>query len=195
MKTYATPAAKSKAITTAIKQNDIQRLRHFCVSKYGLVTDQIRIKAWPMLLGLTPTSDLPSNTPYEKLKTVDEHQIRVDILRSLNNFDLVKGISSTAWNFRSMELTRVITRIVSEDTDLHYYQGFHDICSVFLLVAGEQLGFRLIRRFVYHYSRDAMRPDFALISNIMSLIPLLIREVDSDLYSKLIDLGQEVRLI
>lgn len=94
-----------------------------------------------------------------------------------------------------MELTRVITRIVSEDTDLHYYQGFHDICSVFLLVAGEQLGFRLIRRFVYHYSRDAMRPDFALISNIMSLIPLLIREVDSDLYSKLIDLGQEVRLI
>jgi hypothetical protein len=151
------------------------------------------MKVWPMLLGLAPDSDLPSSVAESKLKTCYEHQIKVDVLRSLNNFDLVKGISAEARTFRALQLTKVITRIVSEDTNLHYFQGFHDICSVFLLVAGETLGYRLIHRFVYTYCRDAMRPTFDLTSSLMSLIPLLIRSVDVPLYEKLLALQQEVR--
>ena len=192
MKAFATSAEKSKAIDSAIKHNDFPLLRQYCVSKYGLVSDRIRIKVWPKLLGLTTDSDLPSNVPASKLKTSYEHQITVDILRSLNSFDLVKGISQEARRVRALQLTRVITRIVSEDTSLHYFQGFHDICSVFLLVAGEELGYRLIRRFVYTYCRDAMRPSFDLTSRLMALIPLVIRAVDVPLYEQLLALQQEM---
>lgn len=193
MTAISTPAKKSKAIDAALKHHDFSLLKQYCVSKYGLVSDHLRMKVWPLLLGLAPDSDLTSTVPESKLKTCYEHQIHVDILRSLNNFDLVKDIGAEARTNRAQQLTKVITKIVSEDTNLHYFQGFHDICSVFLLVAGEALGYRLIHRFVYTYCRDAMRPTFDLTSSLMSLIPLLIRSVDVPLYEKLVALQQEVR--
>lgn len=39
------------------------------------------------------------------------------------------------------QLVDLIMRVLVEHDELHYYQGYHDICVTFLLVLGEDLAF------------------------------------------------------
>ena len=55
------------------------------------------------------------------------------------------------------QLTRVILRLLSENSDLHYYQGLHDIVITFLLVVGEEIAFAIMNMLVkYHIRWEAV---------------------------------------
>ena len=43
---------KKKADVKANDKVDIRRLRELCLTKHGLVNDDIRMKAWPLLLNV-----------------------------------------------------------------------------------------------------------------------------------------------
>ena len=51
------------------------------------------------------------------------------------------------------QLLRVILRLLSENKELHYYQGFHDIVITFLLVGGEDMAYAIMSVLVKYHIR------------------------------------------
>lgn len=51
------------------------------------------------------------------------------------------------------QLSRVITHVLRAYPSLHYYQGFHDICSVFILLFGEKYACKLMEPVALFYLR------------------------------------------
>ena len=51
------------------------------------------------------------------------------------------------------QLLRVILRLLSENEELHYYQGFHDIVITFLLVCGEDMAYAIMSVLVKYHIR------------------------------------------
>lgn len=51
------------------------------------------------------------------------------------------------------ELNHVIQHVLRSYPSLHYYQGFHDICSVFILLFGEKYASQLMTSVALFYLR------------------------------------------
>lgn len=47
----------------------------------------------------------------------------------------------------------MILRLLSENSNLHYYQGLHDIVITFLLVVGEEIAFAIMNMLVKYHIR------------------------------------------
>lgn len=87
---------------------------------------------------------------------------------------------------RREALAAIIKAILNKHANLHYYQGFHDIISVFLLVLEEdQLAFALSEATCLQYFIDCMSPNFDNLSELMKLIMLIVEHVDSELFEYL----------
>lgn len=192
MKLYTSPLDKALDIERVLSGSEPvewQQLQFFCHSRFGLVTDSLRRQVWPRLLGLCPDNAAPPNSAahcrFDSL-------IQMDIVRSLYNFDVLKGQNAENRASQAAQLTRLMARILQEDSELHYFQGFHDICTVFLLVAGEDLAYLLLQRFVYTHCHASMRKTFAEMVEMLSLALRILRNADSDLSRKIEQLQEEV---
>ena len=51
------------------------------------------------------------------------------------------------------ELIDIILRVLKRNSQLHYYQGYHDIVVTFLLVVGERLATALVEKLSTHHLR------------------------------------------
>lgn len=51
------------------------------------------------------------------------------------------------------ELIDIILRVLGRNTQLHYYQGYHDIVVTFLLVLDERLATALVEKLSTHHLR------------------------------------------
>ena len=192
MKLYTSPLDKAVDIERVLSGPgpvEWRQLQIFCQSRFGLVTDSLRRQIWPLLLGLCPHSvSPPSSAAHCRFDSL----IQVDIVRSLYNFDILKGQSTERRATQAAQLTRLMARILQEDSELHYFQGFHDICTVFLLVAGEDLAYLLVQRFVYTHCRASMKKTFAEVAELLTLSLRILRNADSDLSARVEHLQEEV---
>ena len=57
------------------------------------------------------------------------------------------------------KLRTIIDAVFYYNSDLMYIQGFHDICIVFLLVGGLEMGFLMAEAFARRYLRDYLTDD------------------------------------
>lgn len=73
--------------------------------------------------------------------------------------------------------------MVVKHPDLHYYQGYHDLITVLVLVLteDERLCFSVAERISLHFLRDVMRPSFDVLQPLMMLLFPLIRRFDGEL--------------
>ena len=82
--------------------------------------------------------------------------------------------------------------ILCRHSSLHYYQGYHDVVSVFLLVLEEDhLAFALAEVVSLNYLSDFMCKDFEIVAKSMQLIMVILRIADKDVYSHLKNAGIE----
>ena len=51
------------------------------------------------------------------------------------------------------QLTRVILRLLAENSQLHYYQGLPDVVITLLLVTGEEISYSIMSVLVTHHIR------------------------------------------
>jgi hypothetical protein len=58
------------------------------------------------------------------------------------------------------ELIDIILRVLKNNPQLHYYQGYHDIVVTFLLVLGERLATALVEKLSTHHLRYPPHPVF-----------------------------------
>ena len=68
-------------------------------------------------------------------------QVDFDIIRSLNTYDVCLQMSEETRKHRMSDLTKLISAILCKYPNYKYYQGYHDVVSVFLLTLESNLAF------------------------------------------------------
>ncbi|RPA87094.1 hypothetical protein BJ508DRAFT_95958 [Ascobolus immersus RN42] len=182
---------KTAAIKEAIDKKDVEALRELATSRDGLLSDDLRRDAWPILLGYDKDAFLlarkEQGEDYWKTLPVhrDEEQVKLDVERAFVYYP--KNLSPMATKSLKSQLQTLITIILRTHPSLNYFQGFHDICQVLLLVltlpdaipAGQYLSLLLLR--------DFMLPTLTPALSHLLLIPPLLEESDHELYTVLRD--------
>ncbi|KAK6343330.1 hypothetical protein TWF730_010921 [Orbilia blumenaviensis] len=177
------------AVDKETKELKLERLRVLCearerdeiaalaLSRHGLVNDDMRKKAWPILLGYDP---LEVHTELENAKVLleddkvilqdylgrvsytelpphrDEDQVALDVNRSFVYYP--SGLSSKEMDAQKQDLQDLIVEVLRLHPMLCYFQGFHDICQVILLVLGPKLAPLAVEYMSLLRIRDFMLP-------------------------------------
>ncbi|OBA19236.1 hypothetical protein METBIDRAFT_13539 [Metschnikowia bicuspidata var. bicuspidata NRRL YB-4993] len=145
--------------------------------------------------GLFSVNDLP---PHK-----DEAQVMLDVKRlftemcQYHSFN-VGGQSSytTILTTEDIDILRkrlycLVIRVLRKYPTLNYYQGYHDIASVVLLVCDEgressdENAFCILEALTINHLRDYMIQDISLTTNHLKLIPLLIENTEPVLFELL----------
>ncbi|XP_053391429.1 TBC1 domain family member 20-like [Mercenaria mercenaria] len=79
------------------------------------------------------------------------------------------------------QLVDLIMRVLVRHEELHYYQGYHDICVTFLLVVGEDVAFALVDKLSMNHLRDFMDADMDRTKHILNYMYPLIGRVNPNL--------------
>ncbi|XP_067934936.1 TBC1 domain family member 20-like isoform X1 [Watersipora subatra] len=153
---------------------DVEQLREFSYTDYGYVSEELRRQAWPKLLGLQLDCKAPTYDKYRLEKHRDYTQVVLDVNRSLKRFP-----SAMKEEHRSKlqeQLTTLIMKVLVSNPQLHYYQGFHDICVTFLLTLGKDLGYAAVDSISRSHLRDFMDVDMNRTRSMLNyLYPILER--------------------
>lgn len=83
---------------------------------------------------------------------------------------------------RKQELSDLITEVLRRNPYLNYFQGYHDICQVFLLVLYPTSRAQAVSRLSTLRIRDFMLPTLAPALAQLRLIPSILRAVNEKLY-------------
>ena len=98
----------------------------------------------------------------------DASQLRCDIDRSFWSLDCAKHWSKKRMARKRAALSDIITAVLVRNPKLHYFQGFHDIVSVLMLVLNDDiLVFGVLEAMCSLFFSDFMRQDFTILSRLM----------------------------
>lgn len=165
---------------------DFNTLREMSRRKGGFGSNTVRRRVWPVLLGIGEKDISHKFRSFVDKEHRDVQQIQNDIERSLWKQDCVQEWSKERRRKERRRLEDIINAVLSRNEGLHYYQGFHDICSVFYLVLeNDALTFSCIEALAADFIRDDMRENFDGVLEIMKLVFVVIAEVDEELYKYL----------
>jgi len=151
----------------------------------GFVRNQLRKDLWLRLLDISwnqeakPLKDMISSHP-------DTEQVTRDTDRSLWRF--TTQMTPQLRDRRRRQLTEIILAVLSTDRSLHYYQGFHEVVSVVLLICTDSTmneerdevvavykAFLISRRLAATYLRCAMLEDLSHVRMQLSLLLPLVK--------------------
>ncbi|KAL8181448.1 UNVERIFIED_CONTAM: hypothetical protein K2H54_002187, partial [Gekko kuhli] len=160
---------------------DVESLQAAALSPGGLLTDEIRRKVWPKLLGVNVYSLPPKpgcvlwSGQEVRQNHKDYNQVLLDVRRSSRRFP--PGMRAEQRQILQQQLTDVILHVLRAHPELHYYQGYHDIAVTLLLVSGERMAIALLERLSTLHLRDFMDPTMDSTKHILNyLMPILQRE-------------------
>ncbi|XP_046988519.1 TBC1 domain family member 20 isoform X1 [Schistocerca americana] len=171
---------KIKRIEAVLETSrDPKSLKQFALSEGGLVTDEIRRKVWPILVGIDAPSDteLPSQAELES--HAEYQQVVLDVNRSLKRFP--PGIPYEQRVALQDQLTRLILRVIIRYPHLRYYQGYHDVAVTFLLVVGESVAFKIMEKLSTTHLKDCMAATMEKTSYLLNYIYPLIQRLHPSL--------------
>ncbi|XP_018089470.1 TBC1 domain family member 20 L homeolog isoform X2 [Xenopus laevis] len=161
---------------------DVATLRRMAISEGGLLTDQIRCQVWPRLLNVSVEQLPPAAGPELRVGNKDYQQVLLDVRRSLRRFP--PGMPLSEREDLQEQLIDIILQVLSQNPQLHYYQGYHDIVVTFLLVVGSRLATVLVDKLSTHHLRAEVGTIFALswlitwFGHVLSDFPQVVRLYD-----------------
>ncbi|KJZ78092.1 hypothetical protein HIM_02729 [Hirsutella minnesotensis 3608] len=184
---------KRKDIVDACKWRDVSTLRSLAESKQGLLDDNLRRAAWPILLGVQSSKAAPDDPdtcsqgddaafaadwnglpPHR-----DEGQVQLDVNRSFIYYP--NDQSDKELERCKTELSSLIVEVLRRFPYLCYFQGYHDICQVFMLVLSPACRARAVARLSVLRIRDFMLPSLAPTTAQLRLLPDLLAKADPKL--------------
>ncbi|KAL4793605.1 rab-GTPase-TBC domain-containing protein [Aspergillus venezuelensis] len=173
---------KAEAIRKACDLHDINALVSHATSEGGFLHDELRRSAWPILLQydkstqseLSPEGELPPHR--------DEEQVQLDVHRA---FVYYPECPEDELSSKKNELSRVIKQVLRNYPMLCYFQGYHDIVQVLLLVLGEAQSAPAVTRLSLLRIRDYMLPSLSPAVKHLQIIPAIIQRADAALYHRL----------
>ncbi|KAK3085954.1 hypothetical protein FSP39_011254 [Pinctada imbricata] len=161
------------------KKPDVGKLRQLAISPEGLLSDGLRQQIWPKLLDVD-VDNIPEKPSDEVLHGHrDYNQVVLDVNRTLKRFP--PGMDEDIRLSYQDQLIDTIMRVLVRHEELHYYQGFHDICITFLLVTGEDLAFALVEKLTMKHLRDFMHADMDKTKHILNYLYPIVGRANSKL--------------
>ncbi|KAI5466574.1 rab-GTPase-TBC domain-containing protein [Mariannaea sp. PMI_226] len=200
---------KREEILDACNWRDIGRLRSLAEGRGGLLSDALRRLAYqthadklrdaskgPSYLDSSfhPSDDVPvpgdppvdtvnwRNLPHHR----DEDQVQLDVHRSFVHYP--KNLTASEMDFYKSELSALINEVLRRYPFLCYFQGYHDICQVLLLVLGPAWRARALARLSILRIRDFMLPTMTPTIAQLHLILDIISNADPNLRRHLADI-------
>ncbi|KAI1066646.1 hypothetical protein LB507_011122 [Fusarium sp. FIESC RH6] len=178
---------KAAEIIEACKWKDISRLRSLAEAPGGFLSDTLRRQAWPIILGLdAPTGEeedisrQDASGDWKQLpRHRDEDQVQLDVNRSFIYYP--NNQSEAELSLRKSELSSLITEVLRRYPYLCYFQGYHDISQVLLLVLAPECRARVLARLSVLRIRDFMLPSFGPTTAQLSLLPDILHAADPKL--------------
>ncbi|PRW56252.1 TBC1 domain family member 20 [Chlorella sorokiniana] len=165
---------------------DITQLRKVAAIR-GLVSDSLRARVWPVLLGVEAPLAGEGTTFAARAAAghKDSNVVACDVERSLWSF--TEGWSEEERAAKRAALRRVLDAAVGGNASgVFYYQGLHDIAAVLLFVLGSELAaYRTLRALASTHLRDCTRPDLGAATETLSLLYPILEQCDPELYGYL----------
>eukprot|EP01064_Diplonema_japonicum_P039393 TRINITY_DN9858_c0_g5_i1.p1 TRINITY_DN9858_c0_g5~~TRINITY_DN9858_c0_g5_i1.p1 ORF type:complete len:391 (+),score=21.75 TRINITY_DN9858_c0_g5_i1:42-1175(+) len=162
-----------------VSDGQIELLRSVASKREGgLNFSEVRRKAWPLLVGIDERSCKSlEGTHFDHPEAT---QIDLDLNRSLHSIsdDAIRD-KYRAW-LRSMLLSS-LTANGTLEKPRQYYQGLHDIAAVLLLHLGVDVGGAVLERLVSWHLNPWMEGGSKKWTEVLDLIPSLMRKLDSEL--------------
>lgn len=182
--------SKEKAkILSYFKEKNLQQIRIACLKNNGLGDKELRKLIWPILLKIEDISNFLSDWKSSLQDNEYSEIIQRDVNRSLFGLDVTEEYSEETRNFKRTQLSNIINGVINNNPKLHYFQGFNSICTVFLLIGDEDLGFKMSYQCAELFIKDSMRKSFDEgVSIEMFLIYKLLETTDKHLMGKLQEL-------
>ncbi|KAK4211690.1 GTPase-activating protein gyp10 [Rhypophila decipiens] len=178
---------RERDILDACRWKKLDRLMEIAESPGGFVTDELRRSAWPLLLGLPTNAEATSPTDSASWKDLppheEEYQVKLDVDRSFVNYP--KHRNEAERNQQKQELSDLIVEVLRRYPYLHYFQGYHDICQVLLLVLPRPLRAPAASRLSALRIRDFMLPTLSAATTQLRLIPDILHASDPALWRHL----------
>lgn len=193
---FSLPSPESKQrvlkvtkIQEACKWRDIDALRILASSEGGLISDELRQQAWPLLLGCIEHGfgeelEIMDEDTWELFpRHNDEDQVQLDVNRSFIYYP--SDETTKELDVRKTELSGLITEVLRTQPHLCYFQGYHDICQVLLLVLAKPDRAAAVARLSALRIRDFMLPTLEPALSQLRLIPEILHAVSPKLWHHL----------
>ncbi|KAF2752886.1 GTPase-activating protein gyp10 [Pseudovirgaria hyperparasitica] len=174
---------KVKEVLKACDSKDLGALVRHATSKYGFVKDNVRRVAWQLLLGDRNSASRKKRESWSSLPPhKDEDQVQLDVDRS---FVYYPNDENTAQiERRKHDLSYVIVDVLRKHPDLCYFQGYHDIVQVILLVFDDRnIAAYVASRMSLLRIRDFMLPSMTASISHLRLLPPILYTADRELYN------------
>ncbi|KAJ3162401.1 hypothetical protein HDU86_004881 [Geranomyces michiganensis] len=171
-------AAKQALILEAIADKDLVQLRKLAGTKGGYLSNALRREVWPILLHCSDAGRIDDEAELDVLAGagdahVDANQVELDVARSLCHL-LPANINEKRLTRMRRDLSDLILSVLKKHPYLHYYQGYHDVATVLLLILKPVLAASCLESLSLYYLRDFMTPTLqSALNQIHLLFPLL----------------------
>uniref|UniRef100_A0A5K3EZZ7 Rab-GAP TBC domain-containing protein n=1 Tax=Mesocestoides corti TaxID=53468 RepID=A0A5K3EZZ7_MESCO len=162
--------------------HDLQSLRVWSISRYGLVNDEVRRKVWPVLVGIKSSFNKNEYDLADLLSHPQAKQIELDVRRMGSM--IPEGTSTEESERLITETKRLALSILTEYPELHYYQGFHDICFTCLAVLGPDDAFAVLRQIVPKHFSSFMQKTMNATSEMLQLVFDLLKLTSPEIWSR-----------
>ncbi|GMG10943.1 unnamed protein product [[Candida] boidinii] len=112
----------------------------------------------------------------------DEDQVKKDVDRSFINYP--KNLTKDELESLRLKLNNLIVKVLRNNPKLNYYQGYHDIATIILLVFenDEESAFKFLQHLSLFHLRDHMLPSIESTIDQLHLIYDLIEITDPLMY-------------
>ncbi|SCU77351.1 LAFA_0A01288g1_1 [Lachancea sp. 'fantastica'] len=123
---------KSQKISSAIVHDDLETILSLGKSKDGFAKHELRRPLWLKILKSRLSLDVygeMGKDGAELPQHSDEHQVSLDVKRSFGDVQ-----DSVTKAFLRQALEQTVIRVLRTFPQLSYYQGYHDVVAVFVLV-------------------------------------------------------------
>jgi hypothetical protein len=170
-------------IEAARSNLDFDALRAISAKPEGFVNNDARQDAWLCALGLTrDQAEADASewlTPGPDISNPNDHVIQADRNRSANFWDMHQQLRMGQRQKRRNQMANVIYGVSRKHPRLQYYQGFSDICLVFIEVFDNlNVAFHAAERFALFFLSDFMcRPFNESITPLCFAIQTLMQQV------------------
>eukprot|EP01029_Cantina_marsupialis_P026536 TRINITY_DN7163_c0_g1_i1.p1 TRINITY_DN7163_c0_g1~~TRINITY_DN7163_c0_g1_i1.p1 ORF type:complete len:455 (+),score=92.48 TRINITY_DN7163_c0_g1_i1:150-1514(+) len=172
---------------------DMETVREQCWGGYR--STEMRKQIWPKLLGTSALYCHPkkhtSNSKKHHWVSKDETQIDLDVRRCMHTFDKAKTFSTNERSMKRRSLAYILNTVVNDYENHSYYQGYHAVCTIFLLVCGETVGSHLGKILARNHFKPYMRDRLDVALQQVKLIQHIMQSEDPWLWKFFCETGAE----
>ncbi|BGP07744.1 TBC1 domain family member 20 [Rhodotorula toruloides] len=179
--------SRREQVLEAVERSDNDSLRQFAADGAGFEDRELRRKVWPVLLGCSRKGKERADAAdcAEELASLpirdDERQVRLDIDRSLVSYP--HDVADDQRDALRQRLETAILTVLRRHPALQYFQGYHDIISILLLVLDDDhLLLETAEHLSLHQIRDSMGTGLEPTLGYLKLVHRIIERVDPDLH-------------